>query len=349
MKPQEDLHLYVGTYTSHSSKGIYSLKLDRQTGAFSAPTLAAETENPSFLALHPNGQFLYCVNETNSGRVTAFARGRNGETLRYLNDQPTQGSYPCYVALDPRGKSVMVANYGTGSVILFPVTAGGALGTASDYKQHQGRGLNPRRQEGPHAHSIRSAPSGNFILAADLGIDKVQIYRLQNGQLHPVDGLTTAPGSGPRHVDCHPNGRYGYVVNELDSTVTVFSWNPITGQATRLETTSTLPTGFTGENTAADIHVHPSGKWLYASNRGHDSIAVFSLEEEGKRLVPTGLHSTLGQTPRNFAIDPSGNWLLAANQDSDSIVSFSIDGGSGQLHPSGHQIQVSRPVCLLFT
>lgn len=348
--------VYFGTYTDKSSKGIYVGTFDPAEGRLSAIELAAEAARPSFLAIHPRRPLLYGVGELadfqgrKTGVVRAFAIEASGK-LRLLNEQPSGGAGPCHVAVEPGGRCVLVANYGGGSVASLPIEEDGRLKSPASVIQHQGRGPNPRRQEGPHAHSINVDPTGRFALAPDLGCDKVFVYRLEAaaGRLVPHDppAVALAPGAGPRHLAFHPNGQFAYVINELNSTVAALAYDGAAGRLQVLSSVSTLPSDFSGSNTTADIHVHPSGKFLYGSNRGHDSIAIFAIAGDGT-LRPLGHQSTRGKTPRNFALDPSGQYLLAANQDSDTVAVFRIDTPTGLLSPLGEPVAVPRPVCIRF-
>jgi len=350
-----EIAVYFGTYTGPKSKGIYLSRLDLASGKFSAATLAAETEQPSFLTLHPNRHFLYAVNETGSGRrgtgqVTAFAIGADGK-LNPLNHQPSRGSAPCHLVVDRTGKTLLLANYGGGSVAAFPIGPDGRLGESTAFVQHSGSSTNPQRQKEPHAHSINLDAANRFAVAADLGLDKVLVYRFDaaKGTLSPNEPPSTSvkAGSGPRHFAFHPNGRNAYVINEIASTVTAFQYDPGQGILKEVQTLSTLPKGYTGDTSTAEVQVHPSGKFLYGSNRGHDSIAVFAIEANGTlryiENTPTG-----GSTPRNFGISPDGKYLLAANQKSDNVVVFRIDPKSGRLASTGNTLEVPSPVCVKF-
>jgi 6-phosphogluconolactonase len=351
--------VFIGTYTTgaSTSKGIYAMRLNTDTGQLSTPELVAETVSPSYLAIHPTRPVLYAANETDKfedkpgGGVSAFAISAKG-TLTRLNEQPSGGSGPCYVSVDRAGSRVLVANYGSGSIASLPLESNGRLKPASATVQHAGQGADPNRQKGPHAHSIAADPTNKFVLAADLGIDKVLVYRLdpKAGTLVPNDppAATVAPGTGPRHLTFHPNGRFVYVTDELKSTVTVFTWDATRGVLQELQTIPMLPDGFTGNSSAADIHVHPSGQFVYASNRGHDSIVIYAVDQQSGRLTLVGHQPTEGKTPRNFGIDPSGAYLLAANQASDSIVAFKIDKASGKLTPTGATAHLAAPVCVRF-
>jgi 6-phosphogluconolactonase len=356
-KPQK-LMVYVGTYTGAESKGIYLLELDLQSGGLRSLGLAAETVNPSFLAIHPSRRYLYAVTEVaetggrKGGAVGAFAIEPGTAKLKPLNQQSSRGAGPCHLVLDSQGKNVLVANYNGGSVAVLPIASDGQLEPATGFVQHEGSSVNPRRQEGPHAHSINLDKSDRFAVVADLGLDKVLVYRFDasSGTLVPNDppAATVAGGSGPRHFAFHPGGRFAYVINELLSTVTAFEYEPQRGILKELHTISTLPDGYQGNNSTAEVQVHPSGKFLYGSNRGHHSIASFAIDAATGRLSAAGHQSTQGKTPRNFGIDPTGQYLLAANQDSDTIVVFRIDAESGKLAPTGHTIDVPKPVCVKF-
>jgi 6-phosphogluconolactonase len=351
--------LFIGTYTGKGSKGIYTVRMDPQTGQLSDPVLAAEAENPSFLAFHPGKPVLYAVNETSKfegaegGGVTAFAVGKDG-ALTKLNAQPTKGGGPCYLTVDKSGSSVLLANYGGGSFALLPIDAAdGKLKPVSAFVQDQGSSVNPQRQKGPHAHSINVDPSGRFALAADLGLDKLFVFRLdpRAGTLtaHEPASAATAPGAGPRHLAFHPNGKIAYVINELSSTIAVFTWDQASGVLKQTQSVRTLPDEFTGESWTAEVQVHPSGRFVYGSNRGHDSIAIFAANAADGQLKLVGYQPTGGKTPRNFGIDPSGQFLLAANQASDSIVVFRIDQTTGRLTPTGASVTVPAPVCVKFS
>jgi len=347
--------LYVGTYRGPESKGIYAWRFDGNTGKAQALGLAAETPNPSFLALHPGGKFLYAVQEVGEykgqrgGALSAFAIDGASGHLKPLNEVPTGGADPCYVAVDASGREALVANYSGGSVAVLPIGPDGSLGAASSFVQFSGVGVNPTRQEAPHAHSINLSPDGRFAIAADLGLDKLMVFRFQAGGLKPaaVPFARTAPGAGPRHLAFQPDGKFVYVLNELACTVTTYAFDPKAGTLLELGSASTLPPDFKGVNTCAEIRVHPGGRFLYASNRGHDSISVYALDGRGGlKLLQHA--ATGGKNPRNFVLDPSGRYLLAANQASNNVVVFRVDPQTGCLSPTGEQLQVGSPVCLRF-
>lgn len=359
-KDGTDRMLYIGTYTDDKrSKGIYLMRLSRRTGAMTIVGVAAETTNPSFVALSPDGSTLFAVNEVGdvdghpAGAVAAFARDATSQGLRALGGASTSGAAPCYVSTDRTGRFLFAANYGSGSVVMFPIHPDGTIGAQAALVQHHGHGPDAERQEGPHAHCVIPDPSNRFVLVADLGIDRIMVYRFdaQSGTLNTstaAQGML-APGSGPRHLAFHPGGRVLYVTNELSSTVTAFRYDPDTGSLSELQTVPAVSGATTVRNAPADIHLHPSGRFLYMSNRGHNSIAVFAIDPTTAKLAPVQLASTEGDWPRNFAIDPSGDFLLVANQRSDSIHSFRIDATTGRLTSTGHGVTLPSPVCVRFT
>jgi 6-phosphogluconolactonase len=350
---------YVGTYTAKTnSKGIYAFRFDAEKGQLKSIGVAAESADPSFLAVHPNGKFLYAVNEIGNfnggtgGAVSAFSIDAKTGALKFLNQVPTRGAGPCHLSLDKNGAFVLVANYDGGSIASFPVHDDGTLGTAAGFVQHSGSGPNKERQEGPHAHWIGTSPDDRFALAVDLGLDQVIVYGFDStkGIFTPMlSGFAKVkPGAGPRHLAFHPNGRFAYVLSEMDSSVTVFSYQEKTAALKSLQTISALPKDYSGRKEAAEIAVHPSGKFLYTSNRGHDSIAIFEINPAKGTLTSLGQVLTGGKTPRHFAIDPTGAYLLAENQESNNIVVFKIDAATGSLTPTGQTIDVPSPVCITF-
>ena len=352
----ETVRVYVGTYTSGASRGIYRLRFDLETGALTPEGSPAETVNPSFLALHPGGRFLYAVNETGdtpqetTGRVTAFAVDAATGTLTALNDQPSRGAAPCHLSLDEDGRHVLVANYTSGTIAVLPIAPDGRLQPASAFVTHAGRGPRTDRQAGPHAHWIGLDPAGLFALVTDLGVDQVFVYRYDavQGTLAPHDppSVPLPPGSGPRHVAFHPNERIVYVLNELAATMTSFRYDGAAGTLTPVASAPTLPHDCQGDNLTAEVMVHPDGRFLYGSNRGHDSLAIFAVDGASGSLTPAGHQKTLGKTPRNFVVDPTGAFLLVANQGSDTVVVFRIDPATGGLTPVGEPAKVPTPVCL---
>jgi 6-phosphogluconolactonase len=352
--------VYFGTYTGRESKGIYVARFDGKTGKVSEPEVAAETASPSFLAIHPNRKFLYAVGEVDSfagkkeGAVNAFAIDAQTGKLTLLNQQSSGGAGPCHITVDKTGRVVLVANYGGGTVASLPVQADGKLGPAGSVIQHKGSSANPKRQEGPHAHSINIDANNRFAVAADLGLDQLLVYKVNpdKATLEPNDPPHRAvkPGSGPRHFAFHPDGRHAYVINELGCTTTAFTYDASRGELRETQTISTLPEGESVQPgySTAEVQVHRTGKFVYGSNRGHDSIVVYRVEEDTGKLTHVENESTQGRTPRNFGIDPSGGYLFAANQGSGTVVVFRINQQSGALDPTGEVVKVPMPVCVKF-
>ncbi len=358
--PPHDLLVYFGTYTTSTSKGIYVSRFDTTSGTLSAPELAAATTNPSFLAVHPTGRFLYAVNETGTfegkptGTVSAFAVDRASGRLTFLNVQPSGGADPAHLVVDKAGRNTLVANYTGGSVAVLPIDPDGKLQPPSSSIRHQGSSAHPERQKGPHAHGIALDPANRLAYVADLGLDKVLIYRFDPaaGALTPgaPEFAFVAAAAGPRHVAMHPAGRFAYVINEMACTITAFAVDQKTGGLTQLQTVTTLPGGQAvarGYSTA-EIVVHSSGRFVYGSNRGHDSVAVFAIDPAAGTLTPVEHEPTQGSTPRGFGIDPSGAWLLVGNQRSDSVVVFRIDAKTGTLAATGQKVSVGSPVSVEF-
>ncbi len=351
----KELLMYVGTYTKGRSESIYIYRMNLADGQLKPAATIKGISNPSFLAIDPKRRFLYAANESGEfagkrgGGVTAFAIDRKTGDLRKLNEQNSPG-VPCYVSVHPSGKFVLAANYGGGNVVIYPVRADGSLAEASDVAQHKGAGGDPKRQSGPHAHSIVPDAAGRYAFAPDLGLDKVMIYRIdtKNGKFIPNGFAATKPAAGPRHFDFHPSGKFAYVVNELDSTMIAFAYDKTKGALQELQTISTLPDGFSGTNYPADVHVHPSGRFVYGSNRGHDSIVIFSIDQNTGKVALVGHESTQGKWPRNFGIDPTGAFLLVANQNTDNVITFRIDQQSGKLTATGQTTEIPSPVCLKF-
>jgi 6-phosphogluconolactonase len=355
MTQQITKHAYIGTYTQsergeeHRKEGIYLCQVDSTTGQLSIQSKAVSNENPGFLRLHPNRRFLYAVNELVKGGVSSFAVDPSSGDLTLLNSQATDGVHPCFVQFDPEGKFMLVSNYSSGSLAVFPIRPDGKLDPHSDLVTHVGSGPNLDRQERAHAHSLAFDPSGKYVIAADLGIDRLLVYKLDTERgkliLNDLSGAVTQPGAGPRHFTFHPNGRILYSANELNGTVTVCSWDSSRGLLTPVQVVPTLPVEFKGENTVADIHLDPTAKTLYVSNRGHNSLAVFRIASDAL-LTPIGHVGCGGNWPRNFAVDPGGKWLYVANQYSNHVVTFQIDAKSGMPQETGKVLQVPSPVCI---
>jgi 6-phosphogluconolactonase len=349
----DDQLLYVGTYTeANRSDGIYLLGMDRHSGQLRSVGSINAGPNPSFLAMHPNARTLYAVNEVEQGRVGAFAIAGDSRRLSRISEEPSQGAAPCYVSADKSGRVLLVANYDSGTIAALPIQPDGALAPAASVVQHTGSGPIADRQSQPHAHCIITDPSNRFALAADLGADRVFSYRLDpdGKSLQPVAGgdAVMHAGAGPRHLTFHPTLPLVFVACELDSTVATLRFDAGRGALSLLETRTTLPAGWTGTNYPADIHVAPSGRTVYVSNRGHNSIAVFSVAASSGALSLDQMVSTEGDWPRNFSLDPTGRWLLVANQKSNSIVVFGRDEESGRLTPTRQRIEIPSPVCLRF-
>jgi 6-phosphogluconolactonase len=371
----EPRFVFIGTYTEPirfgtgkilvgKGEGIYIYQLDLTSGALTPHGLASGAPNPSYLAFHPSRRFLYAVNELKefegaaSGAISAFALDPDNGELTFLNIKPTHGTDPCHLAVHPTGRYVLVANFMSGSVCVLPIAEDGSLGDATDFIQHKGSSIDPVRQAGPHAHAVTLDASGRYVFVPDLGLDRVIVYKFdaEQGKLMAYEEawVETAPGAGPRQLVMHPQGPYAYLINELDSTMTAYRFDPDQGTLHAMQTLSTLPKDFTGASTCAEVQIHPSGRFLYGSNRGHDSLVIYTIDHEVDAqhdqakgaLTVVGHESTLGKTPRNFVIDPTGRFALVANQDTDTIVVFSLDSTSGKLKATGHSIAVPTPVCV---
>ena len=355
----EKMLVFIGTYTHGKSKGIYSGELDLATGKLSITGVTPSVE-PSFLAIDPTRRFLYAVNEVeqwggkkNAGGVSAFAIDPKSGQLKALNQQSSEGAAPCHISVDHKGKSALVANYMGGNVAVLPIESDGSLGKAASVVQHKGQVADAKRQGGPHAHSISLDPSGRLALAADLGLDKVFVYRFdgETGKLTPNDPPSgqLAPRSGPRHFAFSRDGRFVYVINEIAMTITTFAYDADRGALKPLATVSTLPKGVVaGDWSTAEIEVRPDGRFLYGTNRGHDSLVIFAIDPKNGQLTYVGHQPSGGKTPRSFGIDPTGSYLLSANQDSDSIVVMRIDQETGKLTPTGQSVEVGMPVCVVM-
>lgn len=357
MAAADPIWVFVGTYTNKKSKGIYRVEFDPATGKLGAPELAAEVTSPSFLAVAPDRKHLFCVCEIGefkgkrSGGVASFALDAKSGELKPVNQESSVGAGPCHVVCDKDGKNVLVANYGGGSVAVLPVGPDGKLGPASSFVQHKGSSADKSRQAGPHAHSVNLDAANKYAMVADLGLDKVLVYRFDpsTGKIAANDppAVDLPPGSGPRHFAFHPNGKNAYVNNEMTSTLTALAYDAAKGEFKVLNELSTLPAPTRGNSTAETV-VHPNGKFVYTSNRGHNSIAVFAIDEATGQIKAAGHQGEGIKTPRNFNIDPTGKWMIVANQDSDSLIVYAIDPSTGQLMPTDQKVEVGTPVCVKF-
>lgn len=349
----QDYFLFVGTYTGSGSKGIYVYRFNAASGEAKLVSHTEKVENPSYLALSPNGKTVYACNETASasgGKVSAFRFNKSDGSLRLLNQQATGGDHPAYVAVDPKNKWVVAGNYSGGSIAVFSTSKNGSIQPFSQLIKHVGRGPDSSRQRSAHVHATVFSPKGDYLLSPDLGIDRVMVYPFKKGALKPLQETNllfanTSPGGGPRHLDFHPNGRWAYLMEEMSGSVTVFDYSK--GKLSEKQRIFSHSDTAKGPFGSADIHVSPDGKFLYASNRaGEHNLAIFNIGEKDGKLTTVGYQSTLGKTPRNFVIEPSGNYLLVANQDSNNIVVFKRDKQTGSLTQAGTVLSVPKPVCL---
>jgi 6-phosphogluconolactonase len=348
---------YIGTYTQqgrgkdHRPEGIYIFRMDPESGELALLSTVRDVENPSYLAISRSRKYLYATNEQWESNASAFAIDPATGALSFLNRQPTHGAHACYLTTDSSDRCLLVTNYSSGNLAVFPIQPDGSLAQSSDFIQHRGTGPNRQRQEGPHAHSIIFDPGEQFALAADLGIDKIMVYRLDAaaGKLtpHKPPFLNVHPGAGPRHMLFHPNSRFFYIANEVDNTVTACTWDGQKGILEAFQTVPTLPADFTGEDTVADIHLDAAGETLYVSNRGHDSLAVYKVDAGNGSLALAGHVATGGRWPRNFALAPNGKYLYAANEHTNSVVVFRL-GTDGMPVATGHVLEVPSPVCIKF-
>jgi 6-phosphogluconolactonase len=353
----DPLWVFVGTYTGKKSRGIYRVEFDPASGKLGTPELAAEVASPSFLAVAPDHKHLFCVCEIDdfkgkkAGGVASFALDAPTGKLKPINQESSVGPGPCHLVSDKAGRNVLVANYGGGSVAVLPVGPDGKLRAGSCFVQHTGAGADKGRQEGPHAHSVNLDAANKFAVVADLGLDKVFVYKFdpEHGKISPNDppAVELPPASGPRHLAFHPSGKFAYVCSEMTSMLTALSYDAAKGELKILNTLSTLPAPTKGNSTAETV-VHPNGKFVYTSNRGHNSIAIFAIDEATGEIKAVGHQGDGIKTPRNFNIDPSGKWMVVANQDGDSIIVFAIDPATGELKPTGQKAEVGSPVCVKF-
>lgn len=347
------MHVYIGTYTKQRDEGIFHFTLDTTTGKLTPRSATGGVVNPSFLAIHPDGQSLYAVAEAgdNDG-ATAFAIDQETGGLTLLNTQTTAGQSACHIAIDPAGTTAVVSFYGSGSVASFPIRDDATLGPAATLVQHEGSSVHPKRQQAPHAHSTNFDPTGRFAITADLGIDQLRVTTLDaaSGKLTPHDppAADLLPGAGPRHFAFHSTLPVAYVINELDMTMTALQWDADAGTFEPLQAIDTLPADFDGRKSTAEVVVHPSGKFLYGSNRGHDSLVIYAIDPDDGALSLVGHEASGGEEPRNFNIDPTGRWLIACNQNTNDVQVFSIDQATGLLSKIGDPVAVPMPVCVKF-
>jgi 6-phosphogluconolactonase len=350
--------VYVGTYTQGKSKGIYRYVFDTSSGELTSAGEPTESENPSFLVTARGGRFLYACNETsewagqeNSGGVSAYRIDPKTGGLTFLNSRATRGGAPCHVEVDAKGRALLVANYTGGSVISYPLKKNGSIGEAASFIQHTGSSVLPR-QKGPHAHCINLDPANRFAFVADLGLDEILIYNFdgKTAGLTPHDppAVKVPPGSGPRHFAIHPTRKFAYAINEIGNTVSVFAYDEKRGRLKSIQRVPTLPEGFKGTSHTAEVFVHPSGKFLYGSNRGHDSIVVYRIDEKSGKLTLVEHEGEGIKVPRSFGIDPSGQFVLVASQAGDNVRVFRVDQKSGALAPTDHRVEVPMPVCVIF-
>lgn len=350
MNDEEPCLAFVGTYSSGSNDSLFTYRVDRETGDLTLLNTTQADENPSFLAIHPDGEYLYVINEVTDGKVAAYSIDHQTGALSLLNRQSSGDAGPCYCSVDATGTCVMIAHYVGGSVSVLSIRSDGALDEPTTVVEHEGASVDPERQTQPHPHSIAPGPENRFVYVPDLGTDRIHTYELdlESCTLHPADppAVSLHEGAGPRHFDIHPQRRVLYLLNELDATLTTFDYDPEMGTLVQRGTTDTLPAEFDDDNLAADIHVHPSGRQVYVSNRGHDSIAVIELDNDGGITGRISHVPTRGACPRNFAFDPSGTFLFAANRESDAINVFRVDAATGELEYTGNEIDVHQPSCM---
>ena len=348
-----DMYVYFGTHRSGPGIGFSLAHFDADTGVLTRPEFIMEAVEPAFFVIHTDGRHLYtCNSGKTTGSVSAYEIDPRTGKLTFLNQKPAGGADPSYITLDKTGRYALVANYQGGNIAALAINSDHSLGDRTGFAQHTGHSVNPDRQTRPFAHSIIVEPSNRYALVADLGVDKVFVYRFneKHGSLTPNDPpfATVKPGSGPRHVKFHPNGQWVYVINEMGCTITGFNWNAAKGSLTEFQTVSTLPAGFTGTNTCAELVIHPNGRFLYGSNRGHDSLVVFAIDQATGKLTLVERVSSQGKWPRNFTFDPTGKWILCTNHNSNNAVVFRVDAGTGKLTQVGQPVDVPYPFCERF-
>ncbi|MEI8139278.1 MAG: lactonase family protein [bacterium] len=349
----QSIDVYFGTYTKpNSAEGIYHATFYLKTGRLSAPDLSCVTPSPTFIEIHPNSKFLYAVSERDPGAVSSFKIESESKKLKLINKAATGGKGPCHLCISRDGRTLLVANYGGGSVASIPINNDGSLSEAVSVIQHTGSSVNHQRQQEPHVHSVNLSPDSRFAYVADLGIDKIMIYTLEAQFSRMLSGepaeIKIKPGAGPRHLSFDPAGKFAYLINELDNTIIVFAHEAKSGNLAEIQTIPTLPKGYSGTSICAEVRVHPNGKFLYGSNRGHDSIAIYNIHPKNGTLTLIGFQNTGIKTPRNFNIDPTGQFCLVANQDANTVIVFRINQETGMLEPTTEVIKIGTPVCVRF-
>lgn len=344
--------IYVGTYTRTTSQGIYRLDFDATTGALGEPTLAAEVKNPTWLAWSPDHRTLIAVDAGGNGGVKTFSASRGDPRLHLLSAEETGGGSPCHLVADASGRMVLAASYSEAVVSSFPLRGDGSLGSRTGFARHQGSGPDKSRQEAAHAHGVTLSPDNRFVFVPDLGTDQIYTYEIDpaNGtfRAHDPAVVKVAPGAGPRHIEFAPGGHHAYVINEMGGTITAFRYDAAAGELTPFQTISTLPTDFSGANKTAEIWIHPSGRFVYGSNRGHDSIVSYTRDPETGELIYLDHTPSGGKSPRHFALSPDGQWLITAHEESDDLFVFRVDVETGRLTKTIHTASVPMAVCVLF-
>jgi len=350
--PATDMFVYFGSHSSGPGAGFSLARFDTATGALSKPEFLLEAKEPAFFVISADGSRLYTCNSGTPGGLSSYSVEPHTGNLTLLNRVLAGGGDTSFVSLDKSGRHVLVANYDGGSVAVFALKSDGSIGDWTGFDQHKGRGVDPVRQTHAYAHAIVLDEANRFALVPDLGVDRLYVYKFDEatGALSPnaPPYISVAPGSGPRHVRFHPNGRWVYLINEIACTIEAFNWNPKAGTLDPIQTVSTLPPDYHGLNACAELEIHPNGRFLYGANRGHDSIAVFAIDQGTGRLSLVELHPCGGRTPRNFAFDPTAKWIVLTNQDSSNAVVFQVDPNSGRLNQIGNPVPVPAPFCERF-
>jgi len=348
----QDMCVYFGSHSSGPGIGFSKSYFNTNTGVLTKPEFLIEAKEPAFFIIHPNGKYLYTCNSGQPGQISAYAIDSTTKHLILLNQKPSYGGDPSFISFDKTLRFALVANYDGGNICVYAIQPDGSFGDRTAFVQHEGKSVNPERQTHAYAHSIIVDQSNRFVLVADLGLDKVFVYRFneKDGSLSSNDPpfAMVKPGSGPRHVRFHPNGKWIYVINEMGCSISCFNWDSDKGTLIEFQNISTLPKDFTNTSTCAELEIHPNGKFLYCSNRGHNSIAVFAIDQISGQLTLIQHVPTKGNTPRNFAFDPTGKWIICTNQDSNNAVVFSINKTAGYLTQVGEPVEVPQPFCERF-